>query len=232
MRCRFPHEGLAVSQANSVVVTWSASEQPSARPISTTAHSILPPGARNARCVGAGRVGVLPRRHSCTIRRQCGVHRQDRYGHGLRTPRDVQAFVQCAHEFVQEVGVAEAQRALEKDERWRSGPTYAFVRERIPSGSEALLIVFPPDPAAQAPPGKWRMPSEPTPTLNAIASCPSSARDGPTARSRTRRPAGTFPRCPRPKASPGTADPRWQGRAPTYLTSRVLAARMRQAQLA
>ena len=45
----------------------------------------------------------------------------------VRTQEDVQAFVQCAYEFVQEVGFEEARRAFNEDERWKSGPIYIFV---------------------------------------------------------------------------------------------------------
>ena len=45
----------------------------------------------------------------------------------VRTAEDVQAFVQCAYEFVQDVGFAEAYRAFHEDARWRSGPIYVFV---------------------------------------------------------------------------------------------------------
>ena len=47
----------------------------------------------------------------------------------VRTPENVQAFVQCAYEFVQEVGFAEARQAFHEDPRWRSGPIYVFVDE-------------------------------------------------------------------------------------------------------
>ena len=42
----------------------------------------------------------------------------------VRTQGDVQAFVQCAYEFVREVGFQEARQAFNEDDRWRSGPTY------------------------------------------------------------------------------------------------------------
>ena len=42
----------------------------------------------------------------------------------VRTTEDVQAFVQCAYEFVQEVGFSEARRVFNEDERWKSGPIY------------------------------------------------------------------------------------------------------------
>ena len=40
----------------------------------------------------------------------------------VRTADDIQAFVQCAYELVQDVGFAEAYRAFHEDARWRSGP--------------------------------------------------------------------------------------------------------------
>ena len=43
--------------------------------------------------------------------------------HAVRTTEDIQAFVQCAYEFVQDVGFAESRRAFNEDERWKSGPT-------------------------------------------------------------------------------------------------------------
>ncbi len=50
----------------------------------------------------------------------------------VRTPEDVEAFVQCAYEHVQDVGFAEARRAFHEDERWRSGPIYVSVDEMTP----------------------------------------------------------------------------------------------------
>ena len=70
----------------------------------------------------------------------------------LLTTGDVEAFVQCAYEFVQEVGFEEARRAFHEDERWRSGPTYVFVSELTPETSEARAIVFPPDPSREGMP--------------------------------------------------------------------------------
>ena len=61
----------------------------------------------------------------------------------VHTPEDVKAFVQCAYEFVQEMGFEEAHRAFNEDERWRSGPTYLFVAEVAPL-DQARLFVFPP----------------------------------------------------------------------------------------
>ena len=62
----------------------------------------------------------------------------------VRTSEDVQTFVQCAYEFVQEVGFEEAYRAFHEDERWKSGQIYVFVAEATPRTEQ--LVVFPPDP--------------------------------------------------------------------------------------
>ena len=64
----------------------------------------------------------------------------------VRTPEDVEAFVQCAHEFVQEMGFEEAYRAFHEDERWNSGQIYVFVTEIAPIPEEARPFVYPPDP--------------------------------------------------------------------------------------
>ena len=61
----------------------------------------------------------------------------------VRTQEDVQAFVQCACEFVQEVGFAQARRGFNEDERWKSGPIYIYVAE------VERLVVFPPDPSRE-----------------------------------------------------------------------------------
>ena len=44
----------------------------------------------------------------------------------VRTQEDVQAFVQCAYELVQEVGTEAARQAFHEKERWRSGPIDTF----------------------------------------------------------------------------------------------------------
>ena len=44
----------------------------------------------------------------------------------VRTTEDVQAFVRCAQELVQEAGTAEAYRAFHEDDRWRSQSIYLF----------------------------------------------------------------------------------------------------------
>ena len=70
----------------------------------------------------------------------------------VRTREDVQAFVQCAYEFVQEVGFEEARRAFHEDERWRSGPIYVFIDEVTPISDMSRSFVFPPDPSREGAP--------------------------------------------------------------------------------
>ncbi len=74
----------------------------------------------------------------------------------VRTPRDVKAFVQCAYEYVQEMGFDEARRAFYEDERWRSGPIYVVVPAIHLSHSDAdetaRSIVFPPNSSLEGEP--------------------------------------------------------------------------------
>ena len=70
----------------------------------------------------------------------------------VRTPKEVEAFVQCAYEFVQEVGFEEARRAFHEDERWRSGPIYIFVDEVTSMTDESRVFVFPPNPSREGAP--------------------------------------------------------------------------------
>ena len=67
----------------------------------------------------------------------------------VRTPEDIQAFVQCAYEYVQEEGFEEARRAFNEDERWRHGPIYIFVSEVTPVSDQTRSFVFPPDPSRE-----------------------------------------------------------------------------------
>ncbi len=67
----------------------------------------------------------------------------------VRTTDDVQALVQCAYEFVKEVGFEEARQAFYEDGRWRSGPTYIFVSEDTPMSDQTRSLVFPPDPSRE-----------------------------------------------------------------------------------
>ena len=70
----------------------------------------------------------------------------------MRTPEDVQAFVQCAYEYVRAKGFGEARRAFHEDERWRHGPIYVFVDEVTPVSDMSRSIVYPPDPAREGKP--------------------------------------------------------------------------------
>ena len=67
----------------------------------------------------------------------------------VRTQGDVQAFVQCAYELVQEVGFEEARKAFNEDERWKSGPIYVFVDEMTDVLGASRAFVFPPDPSRE-----------------------------------------------------------------------------------
>ena len=67
----------------------------------------------------------------------------------VRTPEDVEAFVQCAYEYVQEEGFSEARRAFNEDERWRSGEIYVFVVELPAMSDMSRGIVYPPDPSRE-----------------------------------------------------------------------------------
>lgn len=68
---------------------------------------------------------------------------------GVRAEGDVQAFVQCAYEYVQSMGVAEAKRAFHEDAHWKSGPIYVFVDEVTSVAGAARALVFPPDPTRE-----------------------------------------------------------------------------------
>ncbi len=68
---------------------------------------------------------------------------------GIRTPEDVQAFVQCAYEFVQEVGFEEAQRAFHEDARWRSGAIYVVVVDVTVGSEMSRVLVLPPNPSEE-----------------------------------------------------------------------------------
>ena len=67
----------------------------------------------------------------------------------VRTQEDIQAFVQCAYEHVQEVGFTEARRSFYEDARWKSGPVYVFVSEHTPATDQTRSLVFPPDPSRE-----------------------------------------------------------------------------------
>ncbi len=63
----------------------------------------------------------------------------------IRTRADIQAFVQCAYEYVQEMGIEAARAAFHEEGRWRSGAYYVFVDEVTPVRDAAKALVYPPD---------------------------------------------------------------------------------------
>lgn len=67
----------------------------------------------------------------------------------VSTRADIQAFVRCAAEYLQEHGTAEARRAFNEDERWKYGPIYVFADGIAPSGEDSVTYVFPPDPSRE-----------------------------------------------------------------------------------
>ena len=70
----------------------------------------------------------------------------------VHTQEDVQAFVQCAYELVQEVGTEAARQAFHEKERWRSGPIDVFVDENTPNTNLARAFLYPPDPSKEGVP--------------------------------------------------------------------------------
>ena len=75
----------------------------------------------------------------------------------VRTPKDVEVFVQCAYEYVQEMGFDEARRAFHEDDRWKSGPIYVFVAELTPVPGASRALVQPPDPSREGRPWGFLM---------------------------------------------------------------------------
>ena len=69
----------------------------------------------------------------------------------VRTTEDVEAFVQCAYEYVQKEGFEEARRAFNEDERWNSdsGEIYVFVDELPAMSDMSRAFVYPPDPSRE-----------------------------------------------------------------------------------
>lgn len=70
----------------------------------------------------------------------------------VTTERDVKLFVECAAEFLAEVGPVEARRAFNEDVRWKHGATYVFVVEVGTSGVTSRRFVFPPIPSQEGKP--------------------------------------------------------------------------------
>ena len=91
----------------------------------------------------------------------------------VRTYEEVEAFVKCAYEFVQEVGFEEAHRAFHEDDRWRKGANYIFVSEDTPVSEETRSLVFSARPRPEKERrlhGCWTMPSATTTTRSGIVS--------------------------------------------------------------
>ncbi len=70
----------------------------------------------------------------------------------VRSASDVQAFVECAKDYLEEHGADEARRAFNEDERWMDGSTYVFVNAISRSGADQLFFVYPPDPSREGMP--------------------------------------------------------------------------------
>ena len=70
----------------------------------------------------------------------------------IRTTGDVEAFVNCAYEFVMEVGPTEARKAFHEFGRWRSEEYYVFVAGIQPSGEDSIAFVYPPNPSQEGKP--------------------------------------------------------------------------------
>ena len=62
---------------------------------------------------------------------------------------DIEAFVQCAYDYVQEEGFEKARRAFNEDERWKSGQFYVFVDEVTSMIGMGRALVYPPDPSRE-----------------------------------------------------------------------------------
>ena len=89
----------------------------------------------------------------------------------MRTPGDIQAFVQCAYEYVQEEGFDEVRRAFNEDERWRSSQFYIFVDEVTSMTEMARAFVYPPTPQKKGNRGNClSTPTATTTSKNCIAS--------------------------------------------------------------
>ena len=65
----------------------------------------------------------------------------------IQTTRDVEAFVNCAYEYVQENGFEEARRAFREDSRWRNGDYYVFVDGLAETAQKSTIFVYPPEPS-------------------------------------------------------------------------------------
>ncbi len=65
----------------------------------------------------------------------------------VRTREDVEVFVRCAAEYLEEHGEAEAARAFHEDDRWMStgSEIYVFADSLAVSGDKSIALLYPPD---------------------------------------------------------------------------------------
>ncbi len=67
----------------------------------------------------------------------------------IRTTRNVEAFVNCAYEYVRQHGIDEARRAFHEDARWRHGLYYVFVDGVAETAQGSTILVYPPEPSLE-----------------------------------------------------------------------------------
>ena len=91
--------------------------------------------------------GYFSPRDQSSARMSCAERRVT--AGAVRSPDQIQAFAQCAAEYVVEHGTAEARRAFNEDEVWKHRGVYVWVDKVQPSGEDALTYVFPPDPSRE-----------------------------------------------------------------------------------
>ena len=70
-------------------------------------------------------------------------------GGAICNREDIDAFVECAYDYVMDNGTEASGRALREDERCLGDLIYAFVDQQAPTGSEAMSYAFPPDPSRE-----------------------------------------------------------------------------------
>ena len=67
----------------------------------------------------------------------------------VKTRTDVQAFVECAAQFLAAVGPEEARHEFNEEGPWKHGQIYVFVDGLAKSGRESMTFVYPPDPSRE-----------------------------------------------------------------------------------
>lgn len=83
-----------------------------------------------------------------------GEHCAEKYvsADSIRTREDVEAFVECAHDFVVANGTEVARQAFNEEGFWKSGPIYIFVDKFESNAMDAISYVYPPDPSQEGKP--------------------------------------------------------------------------------